>query len=87
MAPETAKRDLERTSAATNRDEDEEREPLLASLQIAKEDVLTKEEKDPIGNRRREGRDPEKARPRYAQLCKDIEEDTRHAPSKEHFIH
>ena len=87
MAPETAKRDLERTSAATNRDKDEEREPLLASLQIAKEDVLTKEEKDPIRNQRREGRDLEKARLRYTQLCKDIEEDTRHVPSKEHFIH
>ena len=76
MAPETAKRDLERILAATNRDEDEERKLLLILLQIVKEDILIKEEKDLIRNQRREGRDLEKARLRYAQLCKDIEEDT-----------
>ena len=76
MALETIKRDLERILAVTNRDEDEERELLLVLLQIAKEDILIKEEKDLIRNQRREERDLEKAKLRYTQLYKDIEEDT-----------
>ena len=59
----------------------------VRNIQIVKEDNLIKEEKNLIRNQRRKERDLEKARLRYAQLCKDIEEDTRYILSKEYFIY
>ena len=74
MALETAKRDLERILAAINRDKDKEKELLLALLQIVKEDILIKEEKNLIRNQRKEEKDLKKAKLRYTQLYKDIKE-------------